>query len=66
MNEENGEVIFVGCENCLYFYERIVDYGVRRGECRRFPPQDTSPGEYVRWPYTEGDGWCGEYKRLEE
>lgn len=38
------------------------------GECRRMPPQyliwDTDIAD-SRWPRTQPDDWCGEWKRME-
>ncbi len=57
------------CETCRFWEEGIAD-AVAWGTCKRFPPQKIEftvfdEGGCVhegRWPDTEKDSWCGEWK----
>lgn len=53
------------CDNCR-FWQQIFNL-TSRGYCRRYPPQQVSEvhseGRHdARFPYTDGDQWCGEHK----
>lgn len=64
MSMEKGSSVCRKCDNCAFVVKNKM-YG--NLECRRYPPTlatSNDGGILCRFPYTEKDFWCGEYKPL--